>query len=72
MVFYLVQYHSQHRLLEMIPEAFEKMNRTDLVQRLSQSSSGPKKKHSEAQRPAVIQKVATMAAVKHLLFENSE
>ncbi|KAJ4931345.1 hypothetical protein JOQ06_025642 [Pogonophryne albipinna] len=69
MVFYLVQYHSQHRLLEMIPEAFEKMNRTDLVQRLSQSSSGPKKKHSEAQRPAVIQKVATMAAVKHLLFE---
>ncbi|KAJ4931531.1 hypothetical protein JOQ06_025826 [Pogonophryne albipinna] len=69
MVFYLVQDHSQHRLLEMIPEAFEKMNRTDLVQRLSQSSSGPKKKHSEAQRPAVIQKVATMAAVKHLLLE---
>ncbi|XP_034057046.1 uncharacterized protein LOC117536345 isoform X2 [Gymnodraco acuticeps] len=69
MVFYLVQDHSQHRLLEMTTEAFEKMNRTDLVQRLSQSSSGPKKKHSEAQRPAVIQKVATMAAVKHLLLE---
>ncbi|XP_034009270.1 uncharacterized protein LOC117500508 [Trematomus bernacchii] len=69
MVFYMVQDHSQHRLLEMTTEAFEKMNRTDLVQRLSQSSSGPKKKHSEAQRPAVIQKVATMAAVKHLLLE---
>ncbi|XP_034057058.1 uncharacterized protein LOC117536349 isoform X5 [Gymnodraco acuticeps] len=69
MVFYLVQDHSQHRLLDMTTEAFEKMNRTDLVQRLSQSSSGPKKKHSEAQRPAVIQKVATMAAVKHLLLE---
>ncbi|XP_034009284.1 uncharacterized protein LOC117500511 isoform X5 [Trematomus bernacchii] len=69
MVFYLVQDHSDHRLLEMTTEAFEKMNRTDLVQRLSQSSSGPKKKHSEAQRPAVIQKVATMAAVKHLLLE---
>ncbi|XP_034009287.1 uncharacterized protein LOC117500514 [Trematomus bernacchii] len=69
MVFYLVQDHSEHRLLEMTTEAFEKMNRTDLVQRLSQSSSGPKKKHSEAQRPAVIQKVATMAAVKHLLLE---
>ncbi|XP_034057097.1 uncharacterized protein LOC117536366 [Gymnodraco acuticeps] len=69
MVFYWVQDHSQHRLLEMTTEAFEKMNRTDLVQRLSQSSSGPKKKHSEAQRPAGIQKVATMAAVKHLLLE---
>ncbi|XP_034009277.1 uncharacterized protein LOC117500509 isoform X7 [Trematomus bernacchii] len=69
MVFYLVQDHSQHRLLEMTTEAFERMNRTDLVQRLSQSSSGPKKKHSDAQRPAVIQKVATMAAVKHLLLE---
>ncbi|KAK1894976.1 NACHT LRR and PYD domains-containing protein 1 like, partial [Dissostichus eleginoides] len=69
MVFYLVQDHSQHSLLEMTTEAFERMNRTDLVQRLSQSSSGPKKKHSEAQRPAVIQKVATMAAVKHLLLE---
>ncbi|XP_034057062.1 uncharacterized protein LOC117536350 isoform X2 [Gymnodraco acuticeps] len=65
MVFYLVQDHSQQRLLEMTTEAFEKMNRTDLVQRLSQSSSGPKK----AQRPAGIQKVATMAAVKHLLLE---
>ncbi|KAI9526275.1 hypothetical protein NQZ68_041560 [Dissostichus eleginoides] len=57
MVFYLVRDHSQHRLLEMTTEAFERMNRTDLVQRLSQSSSGPKKKHSEAQRPAVIQKI---------------
>ncbi|KAK1895677.1 NACHT LRR and PYD domains-containing protein 1 like [Dissostichus eleginoides] len=56
--------HSQHRLLEMTTEAFERMNRTDLVQRLSQSSSGPKKKHSEKQRSAVIQKVATMAAKK--------
>ncbi|XP_033981930.1 uncharacterized protein LOC117479027 [Trematomus bernacchii] len=68
-VFYLVRDHGDHRLLEMTTEAFEKMKRTDLVQRLSQSSSGPKKKHSEAQRPAVIQKVATMAAVKHLLLE---
>ncbi|XP_033958944.1 uncharacterized protein [Pseudochaenichthys georgianus] len=68
-VFYLVRDHGQHRLLEMTTEALEKMNRTHLVQRLSQSSSGLKKKHSEAQRPAVIQKVATMAAVKHLLLE---
>ncbi|KAI9532116.1 hypothetical protein NQZ68_034321 [Dissostichus eleginoides] len=42
MVFSLVQDHSQHSLLEMTTEAFERMNRTDLVQRLSQSSSGPK------------------------------
>ncbi|KAF3839498.1 hypothetical protein F7725_018215 [Dissostichus mawsoni] len=45
---------SQHRLLEMTTEAFERMNRTDLVERLSQSSSGPK---------------TTMLAVKHLLLE---
>ncbi|KAK5926089.1 hypothetical protein CgunFtcFv8_021687 [Champsocephalus gunnari] len=55
-----VETTAQHRLLEMTTEAFEKMNRTDLVQRLSQSSSGPKKKHSEAQRPAVIQKRCTL------------
>ncbi|KAJ4930945.1 hypothetical protein JOQ06_025246 [Pogonophryne albipinna] len=68
MVFYLVRDHSQHRLLEMTTEAFEKMNRTDLVQRLSQSSSGLKKKHSEAQRPAVIQKCVeiTMEVLKNI------
>ena len=49
MVFYLVRDHSQHRLLEMTTEAFERMNRTDLVQRLSQSSSGPKSKTNKTQ-----------------------
>nr|XP_033496449.1 uncharacterized protein LOC117265829 isoform X2 [Epinephelus lanceolatus] len=55
--------------VEMTKEVLEKMERTDLVQRLSDSSSGPKKQHSDEHRPALIQKVATMAAVKHLLLE---
>ncbi|KAK9514205.1 hypothetical protein VZT92_027688 [Zoarces viviparus] len=50
-------------------EVLKKMNRTDLVQRLSHSSSGPKKKLSDEHRSALIQRVATKAAVKQLLLE---
>ncbi|XP_078027625.1 uncharacterized protein LOC117265280 [Epinephelus lanceolatus] len=55
--------------VEMTKQVLKKMKRIDLVQRLSDSSSGPKKQHSDEHRPALIQKVATMAAVKHLLLE---
>ncbi|XP_078027592.1 uncharacterized protein LOC117265830 isoform X4 [Epinephelus lanceolatus] len=55
--------------VEMTKEVLEKMERTDLVQRLSDSSSGPKKQHSDEHRPALIQKVATMAAATQLLLE---
>ncbi|XP_049901705.1 uncharacterized protein LOC126391181 isoform X5 [Epinephelus moara] len=55
--------------VEMTKEVLEKMERTDLVQRLSDSSSGPKKQHSDEHRSALIQKVATMAAAIQLLLE---
>nr|XP_033495562.1 uncharacterized protein LOC117265273 isoform X2 [Epinephelus lanceolatus] len=55
--------------VEMTKQVLKKMKRIDLVQRLSDSSSGPKKQHSDEHRPALIQKVATMAAVKQLLLE---
>ena len=42
-VFLIVQYYGQ-RSMETIKEALKKMKRTDLVQRLSDSSSGPKSK----------------------------
>ncbi|XP_074508767.1 uncharacterized protein LOC141778417 [Sebastes fasciatus] len=67
-VFLMVQISGQ-RSVEKTKEILKTMKRTDLVQRLSGSSSGPKKKHSDEHRPALIQKVATMAAVRYLLLE---
>ncbi|XP_078027612.1 uncharacterized protein LOC117265273 isoform X5 [Epinephelus lanceolatus] len=67
-VFLMVLTYSQQSV-ETTKQFLEKMKRTDLVQRLSDSSKGPKKQHSDEHRPALIQKVATMAAVKQLLLE---
>ncbi|XP_042345901.1 uncharacterized protein LOC121945667 [Plectropomus leopardus] len=57
------------RSVETTKKLLEKMKRTDLVQRLSDSSSKPKKKRSDEHLPALIHKVATMRAVKELLLE---
>ncbi|XP_078027616.1 uncharacterized protein LOC117265273 isoform X9 [Epinephelus lanceolatus] len=67
-VFLMVQIDGQQSV-ETTKEVLKKMKRTDLVQRLSDSSKRTKKQHSDEHRPALIQKVATMAAVKQLLLE---
>ncbi|XP_025766934.1 uncharacterized protein LOC100692820 [Oreochromis niloticus] len=68
-VFLMVQTYGQQSV-EKTMEALKEMKRTDLAQRLSDCSSLPRKKHSvDEQRSALIHKVATMAAVKHLLLE---
>ncbi|XP_059195847.1 uncharacterized protein LOC131976713 isoform X2 [Centropristis striata] len=67
-VFLLVQTDGQQSV-ETTEEVLKKMKRTDLVQRLSDRSSAPKEKHSDEHRPALIQGVATMSAVKQLLLE---
>nr|XP_029138660.1 uncharacterized protein LOC110004554 isoform X2 [Labrus bergylta] len=46
-----------------------KMNRTDLVQKLLETSSSFKKKRSDEPRSVLLEKAATMAAVKELLLE---
>ncbi|XP_018555614.1 uncharacterized protein LOC108899589 isoform X1 [Lates calcarifer] len=68
-VFLIVQTYSQQSV-EKTKEVLKRMRRNDLVQRLSDSSSGAKQKLSvDEHRSALIQKVATMAAVKQLLIE---
>ncbi|KAL7393373.1 hypothetical protein ABVT39_009841 [Epinephelus coioides] len=68
-VFSMVQNNGQQSV-EMTKEVLEKMKRTDLVQRLSDSSSGSKKKHSvDEHLSALIHKVATMRAIKERLLE---
>ncbi|XP_073340769.1 uncharacterized protein [Pagrus major] len=67
-VFIIMLNYSQH--VEKTKEILKTMKRTDLVQRLSDSSSGSKKKHSaDEHRSALIHKVATIAAVQQLLLE---
>ncbi|XP_059194909.1 uncharacterized protein LOC131976046 isoform X2 [Centropristis striata] len=68
MVFLLVQTEGQQSV-ETTKKVLKKMKRTDLVQRLSDRSSAPKEKHSDEHRPALIQGVATMSAVKQLILE---
>ncbi|XP_071325375.1 uncharacterized protein [Trachinotus anak] len=69
-VLLMVQTYSQESV-EKTKKVLKEMNRTDLVQRLTDSSSGPKKKLSVDERySALIQKVATIAAVEQLLLEN--
>ncbi|XP_035862451.1 uncharacterized protein LOC116060966 [Sander lucioperca] len=63
-VFSVVLTYGQQSV-EKTKEVLKNMKRTDLVQKLSDSSSAPKKKHSDA----LIQKVATIAAIKQLLME---
>ncbi|XP_051812731.1 uncharacterized protein LOC110968873 isoform X4 [Acanthochromis polyacanthus] len=68
-VFITVQIYGQESVVKT-KEALEKMKRMDLVQKLSDRSSGFKKKLSvDERRSALIQKVAAVAAVKHLLLE---
>ncbi|XP_076742259.1 uncharacterized protein LOC112432184 [Maylandia zebra] len=68
-VFLMVLTYGQQSV-EKTMEVLKKMKRTDLAQRLSDCSSLPRKKHSvDERRSALIHKVATMAAVKHLLLE---
>ncbi|XP_067456888.1 A-kinase anchor protein 9-like [Thunnus thynnus] len=68
-VFFMVQAYGQQSV-EMMKKVLKDMNRPDLVQRLSDCSSGLKKKHYvDEQISTLIQKVATMAAVKEMLLE---
>ncbi|XP_030250078.1 uncharacterized protein LOC115567528 isoform X3 [Sparus aurata] len=68
-VFTLMLAHGRQSV-EMIKDILEKMKRTDLVQRLSDSSSQPQKKHfAEEHCSPLIHKVATIAAVTELLLE---
>ncbi|XP_067456262.1 uncharacterized protein [Thunnus thynnus] len=68
-VFSVVQTFGQSSF-EKIKDILIKMNRRDLVQRLSDSSSGPKKKHSvDEHLSALIHKVATKTAERELLLE---
>ncbi|XP_078022211.1 uncharacterized protein LOC144458279 isoform X1 [Epinephelus lanceolatus] len=67
-VFLMVLTYGQQSV-EKTEEILKEMTRTDLVQRLSHSSSQSKKKHLDEHRSALIQKVATMAVVKQLLLE---
>ncbi|CAI5661644.1 unnamed protein product [Oreochromis niloticus] len=68
-VFLMVQTYGQQSV-EKTMEVLKEMKRTDLAQRLSDCSSLPGKKHSvDERRSALIHKVATMAAVKHLHLE---
>ncbi|XP_071325390.1 uncharacterized protein [Trachinotus anak] len=69
-VFLMVQGYGQESV-QKIKKVLKEMNKTDLVRRLTDSSSGPTKKLSVDERcSALIQKVATIAAVKQLLLEN--
>ncbi|CAI5661638.1 unnamed protein product [Oreochromis niloticus] len=69
-VFLMVLTYGQQSV-ETTMEVLKEMERTDLAQRLSDCSSLPRKKHSvDERRSALIHKVATMAAVRHLLLEN--
>nr|XP_024656557.1 uncharacterized protein LOC112432184 [Maylandia zebra] len=68
-VFLMVLIYGQQSV-EKTMEVLKEMKRTDLAQRLSDCSSLPRKKHSvDERRSALIHKMATMAAVKHLLLE---
>ncbi|XP_049900901.1 uncharacterized protein LOC126390570 [Epinephelus moara] len=67
-VFLIVLAYGQQSV-EKTKEVLKKMTKTDLVQRLSHSSSQSKKKRLDEHRSALIQKVATMAVVKQLLLE---
>ncbi|XP_051251082.1 uncharacterized protein LOC127360674 [Dicentrarchus labrax] len=56
--------------VEVMKEVFMDMNRMDLVQRLSETSSGLKEKHSVDEHwPALTKKVETMVSVIELLLE---
>ncbi|XP_074522666.1 uncharacterized protein LOC141787871 [Halichoeres trimaculatus] len=67
-VFLMIMTCGQHSV-ETTRGILKKMERTDLLQRLTDTSSRLKKKESDEQCSALIQKVATMSAVQQLLSE---
>ncbi|KAM4579872.1 uncharacterized protein PAE49_004972 isoform 2-T2 [Odontesthes bonariensis] len=65
----MVNIYGQH-CVEVTRETFMDMNRTDLAQRLPESSFGPKEKHAGGECfPALIHKIKTMESVTELLLE---
>ncbi|KAM4581057.1 uncharacterized protein PAE49_005725 [Odontesthes bonariensis] len=65
----MVNIYGQH-YVEVTRETFMDMNRTDLAQRLPESSFGPKEKHAGGECfPALIHKIKTMESVTELLLE---
>ncbi|XP_063341009.1 uncharacterized protein LOC134635565 [Pelmatolapia mariae] len=70
-VFLMVRTFGQQSL-EKIVEVLKEMERTDLAQRLTDSSSEAQNKHLDEHLSALIHKVATMAAVTDLLLETLE
>ncbi|CAJ1062824.1 uncharacterized protein LOC117822369 [Xyrichtys novacula] len=67
-VFLIVMALGQHSV-ETTREVLKNMKRTDLLQRLTDASSRSKKGHPDEPRPALIQKVAMMAAVRQMLLD---
>ncbi|XP_076592874.1 uncharacterized protein LOC143324370 [Chaetodon auriga] len=68
-VFLMVQLNGRMSV-EKTMGILKRMSRTDLVQRLSHTTSGAKKKHSvDVRLPALIHKVASLVAVRELLSE---
>ncbi|CAI5661640.1 unnamed protein product [Oreochromis niloticus] len=70
-VFLMVRTFGQQSVEETL-EVLKKMRRTDLAQRLTDSSSEAQNKHLDEHLSALIHKVATMAAVTDLLLETLE
>ncbi|XP_041649583.1 uncharacterized protein LOC121513716 isoform X2 [Cheilinus undulatus] len=65
---FLIVLSCRHDSVGMTKEALEKIGRTDLVKRTTDSSSKFKKEHSDGEH-SVLMKVATMAATQQLLLE---
>ncbi|XP_039475829.1 uncharacterized protein LOC120442745 [Oreochromis aureus] len=70
-VFLVVRTFGQQSVKKIV-EVLKKMRKTDLAQRLTDSSSEAQKKHLDEHLSALIHKVATMAAVTDLLLETLE
>nr|XP_024656061.1 uncharacterized protein LOC112431631 isoform X2 [Maylandia zebra] len=70
-VFWMVRTFGQQSV-EKIVEVLKEMKRTDLAQRLRDSSSEAQNKHLDEHLSALIHKVATMAAVTDVLLETLE
>nr|XP_024656504.1 uncharacterized protein LOC112432099 isoform X2 [Maylandia zebra] len=70
-VFLMVRTFGQQSV-EKIVEVLKEMERTDLAQRLTDSSSEAQNKHLDEHLSALIHKVVTMAAVTDLLLETLE
>lgn len=70
-VFLMVRTFGQQSVKKIV-EVLKEVKRTDLAQRLTDSSSEAQNKHLDEHLSALIHKVATMAAVTDLLLETLE